>query len=276
MIVFLLYSSMALLSWNLNGYRFDFEDLQLLLVDHKPLFLCLHEIHILSEHHLHFRGYTCYWNDTDNDLHAHGGVAILVHDSVYLQEIALQSPLPVVAVRVTMTHLSFLFSVSSSCQPFSATDLFDLFSKFPTPFIFVGDFSTHNSIWCSSRICQRGALFEILLLANNLVLLNSGKPTFICMATGSTATSSIDLTLYSRSIASHLAWIIGSDLHRSDHFPVIIHISTPRSVLEHAPHWILARADWAKFRASIHLSDESFEDISSVTEHFTKCHFNNH
>ena len=36
MIVFLLSCSMGLLSWNLNGYRSHFEELQLLSVDHKP------------------------------------------------------------------------------------------------------------------------------------------------------------------------------------------------------------------------------------------------
>ena len=89
------------------------------------------------------------------------------------------------------------------------------------------------------------------------------------MGTGST--SSIDLTLCSRSIAPHLDWTVLSDLHGSDHFPVIIHISIPRPALEQAPHWILAKPDWAKFRASIHPSDESFEDVSSMAQHFTNA-----
>ena len=62
-----------------------------------------------------------------------------------------------------------------------------------------------------------------------------------------------------------------SDFHESDYFPVSIHISAPRPVLEHAPHWILTRADWAEFWASIHLSDESFEDVSSMAQHFTNA-----
>ena len=69
---------------------------------------CLQETHLLPEHHLHLRRYACYRNDTDDGLHAHSGVAILVHDSVHSQEIALQFLLPVVAVRVTMTYLSFI------------------------------------------------------------------------------------------------------------------------------------------------------------------------
>ena len=192
MIVFLLYSSMALLSWNLNGYRSHFEELQLLLVDHKPLFLCLQETHHLPERHLHLRGYACYWKDTDDSLYVHGGVAILVHNSIHSQGIALQSTLPVVTAKVTMTHLSFLLCSLYLLpgQPLSATDLFDLFSKLPTPFIIFGEFNAHNSFWGCKQTCHGVALLEQLLLANNLVLLNTGEPTHICMATGST--SSID------------------------------------------------------------------------------------
>ena len=88
------------------------------------------------------------------------------------------------------------------------------------------------------------------------------------MATG--FTSSIDLALCGLSIVPHLDWTVLRDLHWSDHFPVI-HISTPRLALEHAPHWILARANWVKFRASIHLSDACIEDVSSMVEHFTSA-----
>ena len=167
MIVFHLFSSMALLSWNLNGYRSHFEELQLLSVDHKPPILCLQEAHLLPEHHLRLRGYVCYRKDTADGLHAHGGVAILVHESIHSQEIALQSTLPVVADKLIMTHLSFILSslYLPHGQSLSPTDLFYLFSELPTPFIIVGDFNAHNSLWGSSRTCQRGALLEQLLFA---------------------------------------------------------------------------------------------------------------
>ena len=45
----------------------------------------------------------------------------------------------------------------------------------------------------------------------------------------------------------------------------------PRPALEHIPHWIFGRADWVKFRASIHLSDASFEDVTAMAQHFTNA-----
>ena len=110
------------------------------------------------------RGYACYWKDTDDGLRVHDGVTILVHDSIHSQEIAFQSTLPVVSVNVTMTHLSFIVCsfYLHPCQPLSATNLIDLFSELPSPFM-VGDFNAHNSLWGSSRACQRGAVHWILL-----------------------------------------------------------------------------------------------------------------
>ena len=87
------------------------------------------------------------------------------------------------------------------------------------------------------------------------------------MSTGSAC--SINLTLGSLYIAPYLDWTVLSDLHGSDHFPVIIDISTSRTALKHGRHWIFTRADWAKFRASIHLSDEYFKGVSSTAQHFT-------
>ena len=126
----------------------------------------------MPEHHLHVRGYVCYWKDTDDGFCAHGDVAILVHNSIHLQEITLQSTLPAVAVKVIMTHLSLIDGslYLPPGQPLFAPDLFDLFSEFPTSWIIVRDFNAHNPVWSCSRTCQRGALLEQLFLANLILL----------------------------------------------------------------------------------------------------------
>ena len=146
------FSSLFFYGWDFYGYCSHFEELQLLLVDHKTLFSYQKETHLLPEHNLYLCGYACYQNDTDDGLCAHGVIAILVHDYVHSEEIALQSTLPVVAVRVNMTHLSFIvYSLYlPPGQPLSAADLVDFFSELPTSFIVVGDFNAHNSIWGSS------------------------------------------------------------------------------------------------------------------------------
>ena len=88
----------------------------------------------MPEHLLYLRGYTFYRYDTDHGLRVHGGAVIFVQDSVHLQEIALQSTLPVVSINIILSHLSFI-AYSLYLNPsgtVSATDLFDLLSELST------------------------------------------------------------------------------------------------------------------------------------------------
>ena len=159
-----------------------------------PLFSCLQDTYLLPEHHLHFHEYACYRKDTGGDIRGNGGFGILVRDSVHSQEICTSIHSSSCAVKITVTpFFHCLFLVSSSWSNLICNRLFDLFSDLSTPFVVVCDFSTHNSIWDSSRTCQSGALLEQLLLANNLVFLNRGESTHMCRTIGSKF--SIDLTL---------------------------------------------------------------------------------
>ena len=120
MIVFLLYSSMALLSWNLKWWLLSFRRSTTSVGGTSAPFL-------LSENRLHLRGYVCYRKDTVDGLGAHGHAPIIVHDSIHSKEIALKSTLPVVADKVTKTDLSFVLCfcifllVSPYLQPTSLT-----------------------------------------------------------------------------------------------------------------------------------------------------------
>ena len=86
------------------------------------------------------------------------------------------------------------------------------------------------------------------------------------MATGST--SSIDLALCSQSIAPHLDWTVLSDLHGSDHFLVIIHISI-LDLLWNIPHieflvWPIGSNFGHPCISLMHLSR-----MSAMAQHFT-------
>ena len=80
--------------------------------------------------------------------------------------------------------------------------------------------------------------------------------------------SSIHLTLCSRPIAPHLDLTVLSDLYGNDHYPVLIHISTPWPALEYSLHWILAKANWTIFKQSINLPREAFEGVNNKADCF--------
>ena len=83
--------------------------------------------------------------------------------------------------------------------------------------------------------------------------------------------SSIDLTLCCKSIAQHLDRTVLSDLYGTDHYPVLIHVSTPRPALEYPPHWILARGDWTVIIQSINRPTETIDDVNNMSDCFTSA-----
>lgn len=67
---------------------------------------------------------------------------------------------------------------------------------------------------------NKGKIMEELANSKDLIILNSGEPTHISMATGHT--SAIDLTIASTNIATALTWSTYKDLSFSDHLPIVV------------------------------------------------------
>ena len=78
---------------------------------------------------------------------AHVGAVISVHESVYSEEIIINSVLQAISTRIIYLPPG---------DKISLTDLSDLFSELPTLFIIVGDFNAHNSM-CGSTQTVREA-----------------------------------------------------------------------------------------------------------------------
>ena len=230
---------------------------------------CLLETSLLENHHLRIRDYTVYRLDATDGLHAHGGVALIVKSIVPSRRISINTDLQVLAVRVFLPTMSFTVCnwYLPPGQNITEMDINAVISGLPPPYILVGDFNAHNSLWGSTRVCRRGEMIENIMQAHNLVLLNTGAPTHMCFATGSL--SSIDLTLCSSTIASHLEWTVLSEVYGSDHFPVSVHLAMPLPSLNSVRHWMLSRANWTHYKQCFQLSDENFTTVDDMVRHFT-------
>ena len=268
---------MAMISWHLNGLRTHSEDLRILVSRYSPFIVCLQETHLLNRHTLSFRGYRCFRFDADDGSRAHGDVALLIHDHLCSQEVAVQSSLQVLCIRVSLSSLSF-----SVCniyiprgQEITEENLRNLISQLPPPFLILGDFNAHSPLWGSARTCPRGTLIETAMENLNLFLLNTGLHTHFSTTSGTS--SSIDLAICSPSLGPSLDWTVHSptswtvldDLHGSDHYPCLLHVLEPVPSLIRSPHWIFQRADWPELQLSLLLSNGPFEDVNAMTSHFT-------
>jgi hypothetical protein len=95
-----------------------------------------------------------------------------------------------------------------------------LADQLPTPFIIMGDFNGHNSLWGSKTTTDKGKQLEDFLSQEGLCIFNDGTDTYL--HTGNGSYSAIDLTVTDPSLLLDFSWKVHDDLCRSGHFPIIL------------------------------------------------------
>jgi len=243
---FLLLSCLILSKWNMRGLQANREELSLLVSQYDPTALCIQETVFHSNKTASFKKYAYYGIpavETNGSLH--GGVGMLVKNTTPHQQLHINTGLQAIALRVachkTITICSIYLSPSTACN---ITELEDLICQLPPPIMLLGDFNAHSQQWGSHKRSSRGKIVEDFLLKCNLSLLNSGSPTYLHPAAASF--SAIDLSITHPSLYLDFCWQTDSDLHCSDHYPIVITTDTPSPSFS-KPTWKLHKADWAAF-----------------------------
>ncbi|GFX86412.1 putative RNA-directed DNA polymerase from transposon X-element [Trichonephila clavipes] len=124
-------------------------------------------------------------------------------------------------------------------------DLNNLVDQLAAPFIILGDFNGHSTLWGSVKTNHRGRQTEQVLSDHCLCLLNHEEPTYFHEPTRSFHT--LDLAICSPSLLPHLNLSIEKDLHNSDHFSVILSHDSDTGGKTFPTTYSYSRADWALF-----------------------------
>ena len=105
-------------------------------------------------------------------------------------------------------------------------------------------------------------------LKSNPSLLNSGSPTYLHPAT--TSLSAIDLSIKHPALYLDFSWQTDSDLHGSDHYPIVITTDIP-SLSFSKPTWKLHKADWVAFshQAALELCIDNICSAEDLIQQFT-------
>ncbi|GFW25067.1 putative RNA-directed DNA polymerase from transposon X-element [Trichonephila clavipes] len=94
------------------------------------------------------RGYNCARRDVDGNASPTGGVCLFTSHLYPSNVVTLQASLQAVTVRI---HIHSLVTVCCVYLPpndvVSQGDLNQLVSQLPAPFILLGDFNGHSSLW---------------------------------------------------------------------------------------------------------------------------------
>ena len=204
----------SVIQWNCRGLRPNFYELNLLVVNHNPLAVCLQETFLKDTDNIIVRGFNLYHKFHETENSASGGVSILVNENVPQSIVTLNTTLQAVAVNVTAHKTITICSVYLPPRNhfnFNPKDLQNAIS-----FYFVGDFNGHHTLWGCEDVNNRGQQLEDLILKNDLILFNDKSQTYFHSA--SDTFTSIDLTFCSPSLFFDFSWKGGPDICGSDHF----------------------------------------------------------
>ena len=146
----------SVVQWNMRGFQANFEELALLSRRFRPAVFGLQETLLTNSKSPSFSGFSILTKNSPND-RTTGGVALLINNSCLLNEVHLNTPLQVVAARVTLNKVVTFCSIYLHPLDLVAkTDLINLTEELPSLFVLLGDFSSHCPVWGNESCNIRG------------------------------------------------------------------------------------------------------------------------
>ena len=248
---------MSIIQWNLRGFSSNREKVQVLFRDHNISAICLQETKLGDQLPMVGLNYNFHRSFPYVGERAQGGTGIITHKSINYRVVQLNSILQACAVQiftnkwVTLCSLYLEPLLENRLQdPFGhprhleLLDLQNLIDQLPQPFILMGDFNAHHTLWGETYCDRWGLIVEELIDNNDIILMNDGSPTRY--DSFHNRNSAIDLTLCSSSLRLDYHWAVDEDLYGSDHWP--IHIRYMRNLPTPClPKWKYESADWKSY-----------------------------
>ncbi|GFT73779.1 putative RNA-directed DNA polymerase from transposon X-element [Trichonephila clavipes] len=244
-------------------------DVKDIIRQYHPVCVALQETFLKSCHTTKIRRYGCVRKATEGPS-VSGGVCIFTSLDVPSRALSLYTSLQAVAVRI---HSTSLITVCCLYLPPNTVihqhDLNNLVDQLPAPFVILGDFNGHSTLWGSAKTNPRGRQIKQVLSDHCLCLLNHEEPTSFHEPTRSFHT--IDLAICSPSLLPHLNLSVEKNLYNSDHFPVILSHDSDPAGKTFPPTYSYRRADWALFTQLAVITDAMVktESVNTAVQEVT-------
>ena len=232
---------MSLIQWNLRGYFSNLPELQLLINEYNPLSICLQETKVRNGN-IRIKDYTFI------ESHYQGALcnaAVLVRKDIPYHTLNFNCNIRHTAVQIFVNKWYTVCSVYlPPNDPIDTGAVENLIHILPEPFLIVGDFNGRHTLWCDSISNTRGRVLERIFYDEPVFILNNAGPTHLDSRTRTE--SCIDLSICSTSATVDFTWRVDSDLHGSDHFPILVDFNA-HNFIERPAKWNFNMANWALF-----------------------------
>ena len=151
----------SIIQWNVRDFQASLEELALLSRRYKPAVFGLQETFLTSSKTPSFSGFNILTKHSLND-RATGGVALLINKSYLFSEAHLNTPLQVVAARVTLNKVVTFCSIYlPPSNHVAKTDLINLIEQLPSPFVMFSTSTVTPRSGVTSRYNIRGGCWRI-------------------------------------------------------------------------------------------------------------------
>ena len=142
--------------------------------------LALQETMLNEEGHFRIPRYNAITKTGHFNWRSHDGTMLLMHESVPMTEIQLQTEVQAVASRININGCFTIASVYfSRAHNFTGDILSNLLEQLPQPLLVLEDFNSYHQMWGSDRTDAKRLIIEQLLIDFNLNILNNIAPTRI-------------------------------------------------------------------------------------------------
>ena len=238
-----------MIQWNSNGISNKLEMVAKLITDQNPNIICFQESHFKKYDFRNLKNYKCFFKNRTNVEKASGGVATYIEEGLICEEYSVISSLESVVVSIFINNkkINICNVYLPNSQQLRLAELENLIEQLPKPYIIVGDFDSHNYIWGSNHIDERGKTIEQLIEKFQLILLNNTSATHFNAADAKS--SIIDLTFCSEDIAENLEYFVLDELYSSDNYPISTSfIGSAPTLPKFKEGWKLNSANWPLYQ----------------------------
>lgn len=252
----------VIIQWNCRSISNKKQEFIYLINKYNPFIIAVSEIWLKPENNFKLPSF---YSLMDCRADGRAGCALFVRDHCPVTTIPTKHSNTWHSTCARVEGISFLSLYIPSPSIEILIELKHLIASLPQPTIILGDFNIHHQMWGCDSNDPLGEQFLEILDYTNLCILNSGARTLRTLP--DQASSAVDLSVCSPTLAAQISWKVLDSSYGSDHFPILLSL---QSLSLKRPHIIkplliynINGADWDSYKKMLNKEVKALPSIAS-------------